>query len=107
MVGPLPHMLAFYGLIIEQEAFKKHFTILSKRGLAAIRFVDKETLEVLGVLYNISHLFNFISWDYVLSLDCPTYELLTLEILSTLSVYYECTSNYPPHVIFQLDWTLQ
>lgn len=69
-LGPLPHTLAFYGLTIEHENFRERFVMLSRRGVATTYFVDRETLEALGVWYDISHLFHSISWGYVLSLDC-------------------------------------
>lgn len=87
--GLAPHTPEFYWFTVRHEVSRDFFAILSKMGMEATQLVDRVTLESLRVWSDIALFFNSISWGHVLSLNFPTYEALTLEILCTLVFYLE------------------
>lgn len=66
------------------------FALLSQKGFSTIIKIDWDVLQTLGLDGVILEHISYDGWDTIFSIEEPTYNELTLEVLSTVEVSRQC-----------------
>lgn len=76
-----------YGIIFHDRTKKHRYKTLVARRLMNTRYLDNIILNTLGIFDDVYWMFAKVGWTQFVKMKYPTYERITLEILSSIEVY--------------------
>jgi len=72
----------------ENDEQAARYSYLRRREIFPTRYLDEPSLITLGLLEDVEYMLNNVGWSKFATMKYDTYELITLEFLSSVNIIY-------------------